>query len=389
MKKNKFGETRMQREFEIGPIRPPSEAESLLIRVTRNCSWNKCKFCAIYRNQRFSVRSVEDVKEDIDTIAAYRENILRWAAEGSSSYEHIQQKLNELPEETAQKYMHVLQWINNGEESVFLQDANTVVLTFDKLKAILEHLRTKLPQIKRVTSYGRVESLAKFSVEQLTELRKAGLDRIHSGFESGSDKVLELISKGYTKAQEIEAGQKVKASGMELSVYYMPGVGGKELSDDNAIETADVVSQTNPDFVRIRTFVSHKTTELMEEIISGRMTECTDFEKMLELKKMIENIHDADGMLYSDHIINLHQNVYGNLKTDKQRMLSVFEEFEKLDKHDQLRYQLARRMGRVGQLSDMKYLGEEQIVKIDNYLSQLTNDEEFENFLLRFLRHYI
>ena len=379
----------MKREFEIGPIRPPSEAESLLVRITRNCSWNRCKFCTLYKGQKFSTRSMEEIKEDIDMIAEYRANILEWVSEGGRSYDYIQQKLYGLPDEMVQRYMYVLQWMNNGEESVFLQDANTAVLTFDKLKEILEYLRMKLPTAKRVTSYGRVESLAKFSVEQLIQLREAGLDRIHSGYESGSDKVLQLIDKGYTKAQEIEAGQKVKAAGIELSVYYMPGVGGKELSDDNAIETADVISQVNPDFVRIRTFVSHFDTGLMEDINSGRMTECTDLEKMFEFKKMIENIHGADGMLYSDHIINLHQNVYGNLKTDKQKMLSIFEDFEKLSVQDQRRYQLARRMGRVGQLSDMQYLGPEQLNKIDEYLSKLETDEQFEAFILRFLRQCI
>jgi len=380
----------MQRQFEIGPIRPPSEADSLLLRITRNCPWNKCKFCALYRDQKFSTRSIEEIKEDIDQIAAYRNDILSWASGGgANSSQYIREQLYGLPQETAQRYMYIMQWMNNGEESVFLQDANTVVLTFDKLREILTYLREKLPNIKRVTSYGRVESLVKFSVQQLSGLREAGLDRIHSGYESGSDQVLELIQKGYTKAQEIEAGQKIKASGMELSVYYMPGVGGKELSDDNALETADVVSQVNPDFVRIRTFVSHHGTDLMEDINSGHIKECTDQEKMLEIKKMIENITDADGLLYSDHIINLHEDVGGNLKTDKERMLSVFDAFEKLDPYDQKRYQIARRMGMLRSVSQMPLLGGEHMGKVEMYLSQLDSEEKFENFLLRLLRRYI
>ena len=380
----------MQRQFEIGPIRPPSEADSLLLRITRNCPWNKCKFCALYRDQKFSTRSIEEIKEDIDQIAAYRNDILSWASGGgANSSQYIREQLYGLPQETAQRYMYIMQWMNNGEESVFLQDANTVVLTFDKLREILTYLREKLPNIKRVTSYGRVESLVKFSVQQLSGLREAGLDRIHSGYESGSDQVLELIQKGYTKAQEIEAGQKIKASGMELSVYYMPGVGGKELSDDNALETADVVSQVNPDFVRIRTFVSHHGTDLMEDINSGHIKECTDQEKMLEIKKMIENITDADGLLYSDHIINLHEDVGGNLKTDKERMLSVFDAFEKLDPYDQKRYQIARRMGMLRSVSQMPLLGDEHMGKVEMYLSQLDSEEKFENFLLRLLRRYI
>ena len=379
----------MQREFEIGPIRPPSEAESLLLRITRNCSWNKCKFCTLYKNQRFSTRPIDEIKEDIDQIAAYRNDIIKWVSDGKGSHNYIREQLYGLPQETAHRYMYILQWMNNGEESVFLQDANTVVLTFDKLREILSYLREKLPNIKRVTSYGRVESLAKFSVRQLSELREAGLDRIHSGYESGSDKVLELISKGYTKAQEIEAGQKVKASGIELSVYYMPGVGGKALSDDNAIETADVISKVNPDFVRIRTFVSHQGTGLMEDIKNGHIKECTDIEKMFELKKMIENITGGNGWLYSDHIINLHEDVNGNMGTDKQNMLSVFEAFEKLDPREQQRYQIARRMGMLRNVSQMVLLSNEQHGKIDFYLAQMDSEEKFEAFLLRLLRRCI
>ena len=369
----------MTREFEIGPIRPPSEAESLLLRVTRNCPWNKCKFCTLYKKHKFSARPVEEIKADIDQVALYRSNIL----------EGIPESLNELPEETAERYLYIMRWLSCGEESVFLQDANTMVLSYNKLLEILIHLREKLPNVKRVTTYGRVDSLAKFTLEQLTELKKAGLDRIHSGYESGSDMVLTLLNKGYTKAQEIEAGQKVKASGIELSVYYMPGSGGAMLSDDNAIETADVINKVNPDFVRIRTFVAQRGTELHDEICSGNMAECTDIGKMLELKKMIEHIDGADGHLYSDHIINLFEEVNGNLKNDKAKLLSVFENFLALDSTEQRRYQVARRMGLVRSLSHLARLSPIQRETVDEYLSQLCDEEEFERFLSRLLRRYI
>lgn len=377
------------RAFEIGPIRPPSEAESLLLRITRNCSWNKCKFCRLYKEHKFSTRSIEDIKADIDQVAACRDDIAGWPSDGAAGYHFIRERLSRLPQETAERYLYVLQWMSGGGESVFLQDANTMVLTYDKLKEILLYLREKLPHVKRVTSYSRVDALAKFSQAELEKLKKAGLDRIHSGYESGSDKVLSLINKGCTKAQEIEAGQKVKASGIELSVYFMPGVGGKELSDDNADETADVVSRVNPDFVRIRTFVSKPGTELLEDIQSGRMTECTDTEKMRELKRMIQSIKGADGFLYSDHIINLLEEVRGNLNTDKEDMLSVFSSFEKLDLREQRRYQLARRMGMIRSPEELAFLSGEQQEKVDMYLSQLDAGEKFEAFLLRLLRRYI
>ncbi|MCL2365610.1 MAG: radical SAM protein [Oscillospiraceae bacterium] len=367
------------KEFEIGPIRPPSEADSLLLRITRNCPWNKCKFCTLYRKHQFTVRSVEDIKADIDQVAEYRQNIL----------DGIPENLYELPEETAQRYFHIMHWIRAGEESVFLQDANTVVLTYDKLHEILTHLRKALPHIKRVTTYGRADSLNKFTVEELRRLKEAGLDRIHSGYESGSDEVLKLISKGYTKAMEIEAGQKIKASGIELSIYFMNGVGGKALSDSNAIETADVINKVNPDFVRIRTFVSQRGTEIYDEIKAGLIKECTDKEKALELQKMIEHIDGANGYLISDHIINLFEDVTGNIGTDKEEMLSIFARFENLNPENQRRYQLARRMGMVRTLDHMPRLSPEQKATVEDYLMRLDTEAEFEAFLLRLLRRYV
>ena len=369
----------MTKGFEIGPIRPPSEAESLLLRITRNCPWNKCKFCSLYKKHTFSTRPIEEIKADIDQVAQIRSDLL--------SGRPIE--LFDLPEAIRQRYLFIQRWINSGGESVFLQDANTVVLTYDKMREILSYLREKLPDIKRVTTYGRVDSLNKFSVEQLAGLRHAGLDRIHSGYESGSDEVLALINKGYTKAQEIEAGMKVMASGIELSVYFMPGIGGRGLSDLNAVETADVVSKVNPDFVRIRTFVAQKGTVLYNDIDAWLVTECSDIGKMRELRKMIGQIDGADGHLYSDHLINLLEEVNGNMKTDKEKMLSVFAAFESLDDTDRRRFQLARRIGIVRNLGHLELLSNEQRRAIDEQLARLDTDEKFERYLRGLLRRYI
>jgi len=333
----------------------------------------------LYKEHKFSTRPIDEIKADIDQVALY--------------IGHLQSGLpdspDELNEEAVQRYLYIRKWMARGGESVFLQDANTVVLTYDKLKEILSYLREKLPHVKRVTTYGRVDSLCKFSVEQLAGLRESGLDRIHSGYESGSDKVLALIGKGYTKTQEIEAGQKVRAAGIELSVYYMPGAGGRALSDDNAIETADVVSKVDPEFVRVRNFVAQTGTELLDDINAGRLIECTDFEKMLELKKMIENIDGASGHLFSDHIINMSEDVRGNLGADKEEMLSILAAFEGLDAGQRRMYQLARRMGMVRSLAQFRLLDASQLSMVDSQLSLLKTDEEFEAFLSRMLRRYI
>ena len=367
------------KQFEIGPIRPPSEIDSFLLRITRNCPWNKCRFCTLYKSEQFNVRPIEEIKADIDQIASFRQDIL----------DGIPESLDELSSGIAERYLYVMRWISRGGESVFLQDANTMVLSFEKLYEILVYLKEKLPGVKRVTTYGRVDSISKFTKKQLADLKEAGLNRIHSGYESGSDRVLALLNKGYTKEMEIDAGQKVKEAGIELSIYYMPGSGGIELSLDNAMETADVINKINPDFVRIRTFVAQKRTEIFDDIINNRFIECTDMEKMLELRKMIENVNVSDGVLYSDHVINLFENVTGNMGADKEKMLSIFDDFLSLNPYDQRRYQIARRMGLVSSPSQLATIRGKQAETIETSLSQLADEKEYEALLSKLLRRYI
>ena len=377
-------------DYEIGPVRPPSEATSLLLRVTRNCPWGKCRYCGIYKDLKFSVRPFEEIKADIDRIMQYRETILGWLPGGEPyDFGRVMERISFLPEEKEQRYLNVMQWMIGGEESVFLQDANTMALSFGKLVKILEYLREKLPGLKRVTSYGRVDSLAKFSADQFIELKKAGLDRIHSGFETGSDRVLSLIGKGHTKAMEIETGHNIKGSGIELSMYYMAGVGGAGLSEENATETADMIGKADPDIVRIRTYIPKPGTVLFDDISAGRMTMCTDIEIVREIRTMIENVVGATGYLFSDSRSDLLEDVRGSFKTETGKMLSVIDEFSALEPAARKRYQIARRMGIVGSISHMETLGNEQRNRVEMYLSDLNTEEEFEAFLQKLLRRFI
>ena len=313
--------------FQIGPIRPPSEANSLLLRVTVNCPWNKCKFCMLYKKYDFHTRPVEDVKKDIDTMAELRDRILQYKKDGEWDITAINQDYQSLTTDDQRWCYHmVFRWMTEGDcNSIFLQDANTMCLRADWLAEIIRYVRVKLPEIKRITSYGRANTLAKISPEDYKMLKEAGLDRIHSGYESGSDKVLALIEKGCTQEEQIIGGRKVREAGIELSIYFMPGVGGKELSDDNAIETAKVINAVNPNFVRLRTFVL-RTGSLMEEVRdAGGWTEDTDMNKLLEIRKLLAHIDPtkANGKITSDHIINLLQEVNGDMDTDLPWMLEI------------------------------------------------------------------
>lgn len=378
-------------EFQIGPIRPPSEANSLLLRVTQNCPWNKCKFCMLYKTKQFHTRTVEEIKKDIDVMAYYRDEIQKHNHNGIFDTVAIQNELYQLPTQQQQEcYYMVFHWLTEGNrESIFLQDANTLVLKTEWLTEIIKYIRQKLPEIKRITSYGRADTLCRITQQQFYELRAAGLDRIHSGFETGSDDVLQLIGKGTTQQQQIEGGKKVKEAGIELSIYFMPGAGGKKYSEQNAIQTAKVINEVNPDFVRLRTFVV-KSGSLMEDLVNtGEFIECSDIEKLLEIKMMLEHIKNCNGYLASDHIINLLQDVNGYLDKDLNHMLDYINAFLALPRQVQRKYQIARRMGFAGDWTMMHRLQTKYQNIIEQCEKNIPDGKEFESLLKQYMDCYI
>lgn len=382
-----------QHVFQIGPIRPPSEANSLLLRVTENCPWNKCKFCMLYKKNDFHTRPVAEVKKDIDTMANYRDMILAHKDGENWNMSAVQKEYAELPSDEARMcYQMVFTWLTEGDsQAIFLQDANTMVLRTEWLLEIVSYVRERLPEIKRITSYGRANTLAKISEEDYRALRQAGLDRIHSGYESGSDKVLKLICKGTTQEEQIIGGRKVRDADIELSIYFMPGVGGRELSDDNAMETAKVINAVDPDFVRLRTFVL-RTGSLMEEVrAAGNYTEETDMEKLLEIRKLIANIDPtkARGRITSDHIINLLQEVSGDMDKDIPWMLSYIDQYLALPELEQRKYQLARRMGFPLDWKQLYRLKESDLAYIEDLAKNTVDEKQWETLLHRYMDRYI
>lgn len=379
--------------FKIGPIRPPSEANSLLLRVTENCPWNKCKFCMLYKKNDFHTRPVAEVKKDIDTMAELRDHLLEYHYNGEWDMVSINREYQSLTmDEQRWCYQMVFTWLTEGDrQAIFLQDANTMCLRPDWLAEIISYVRMKLPEIQRITSYGRANTLAKISPEHYKILREAGLNRIHSGYESGSDKVLQLICKGTTQEEQIIGGRKVREAGIQLSIYFMPGVGGRELSDDNAIETAKVINAVDPNFVRLRTFVL-RTGSLMEEVRdAGGWTEGTDMEKLLEIRKMIAHIDPAKahGKITSDHIINLLQEVNGDMDTDIPWMLDYIDSFLALPELEQRKYQMARRMGFPLDWKQLYRMRKSDLLYIEDLAKNTSDQREWEAKLHSFMDHYI
>jgi hypothetical protein len=251
-------------------------------------------------------------------------------------------------------FQAALNWFAGGMQSVFLQDANSLVIKPQDLKTILTHLRRCFPWVTRVTSYARSRTIARMAQPDLQSLAGAGLNRIHIGLESGADAVLQRMRKGTTKAGHIKAGQKVKAAGMELSEYVMPGLGGRELSRLHALETADALNRIDPDFIRLRTLAIPNHTDLAVDRDQGRFEKLGDRETAEEMLLFLEHLNGITSMVKSDHILNLFQEVEGRLPDDQAAMTGAIRAFLALAPEAQVVFQTGRRLGLLACLADME-----------------------------------
>ncbi len=341
--------------FEQGPIRPPSEAGSLLIRITRNCPWNRCTFCGIYKDSKFSLRPVEHVLRDIDTIRFYVDAIDSARMSGKKP---SQKELLTLVPKGGEASLQALQaassFLTNGMESIFLQDGNSLILKPVDIIRILQHLQATFPKVQRITSYARSHTIARISDENLNRMAGAGLNRIHIGMESGSDRILKRVKKGSDKATQIVAGQKVKRAGIELSEYFMPGLGGKALSQENALETADALNQINPDFIRLRSLALPVSAPLTEQFTNGDFDKMGEVDTARELLLWLEALDGISSTIRSDHVLNLFPEVDGVLPHDKEKMMQPIQDFLALPPEEQMLFCIGRRTHRMARFSDLQ-----------------------------------
>lgn len=379
--------------FEQGPIRPPNEARSLLIRVTRNCPWNKCGFCRTYRGQRFSIRTVEEVKQDITTIKTIHDEIKttswRLGFRGDINQPALEYFFRS-PQGYSSSFMNVALWLYYGEGSVFLQDGNNLAMKTNDLIEILNFLTKTFPEITRVTTYARAKTIAtRRSGDELKALHQAGLSRIHIGLESGCNEVLELVKKGVTADEHILAGQKVKKSGLSLSEYVIPGLGGRKLWQKHAVETARVLNAINPDYIRLRTLRVVDGAGLDEKVASGEFVPSSDEEIVEEIRLMIEHLDGIQSYVVSDHILNLLEEVGGKLPEQKAAILAVIDRFLQLSQSEKNNFRLGRRAGVYRGLDDM----ENPVLyhQIDEALQRIlnSNDDGLEEVIAELARQYI
>jgi radical SAM superfamily enzyme YgiQ (UPF0313 family) len=343
----------MTLSFEIGAIRPPSESNSLLIRCTRGCPWNRCKFCNSYKGTDFEMRSVDDIKLDIAVAKTLRDRIMEITIKAGHSggmQKVVGMVLKDPPNES---FRNVAMWILGGAENVFLQDANSMVMKTEDLRQILLTLKTAFPRVKRITSYARSLSLAKKKTLELIQLRQSGLSRLHVGLESGYDPVLKIMNKGETPEQHIKGGRQVVESGISLSEYVILGLGGRDLSIPHARETAKVLNEINPEFIRLRTLTVNNKVPLFSDIADNKFLRANDEEIIREEILFIESLNVTSNYI-SDHISNLLPELEGKLPKDKDRLLSILDTFEALSGPDRANFMVGRRVGMYKTLLDMQ-----------------------------------
>ena len=342
--------------FEQGPIRPPNEARSLLLRVTRNCPWNQCLFCPVYKRRKFSLRTVTEIKADILAARNIADDIqaLAWKLgyKGTVNDPVISYIFNQ--PDYGPNYRSIAAWMYYATGACFLQDADNLILPTKDLVEILTYLKQKFPEISRVTTYSRSRTVVRKSVDALRQIRQAGLDRIHIGLESGYGPLLKLMKKGVSATQQVEAGKKVIAAGMELSEYVMPGLGGQAMWKAHATATADVLNQINPQFIRLRSLRIPKRVPLYTQLEEGTFKMQTDDMLIEEIRCFIEALDGIDSTITSDHIMNLLEDISGKLPEDKARMLDIIARYQALPAQERLIYRAGRRGGTYRSLDDLQ-----------------------------------
>jgi len=278
--------------FEIGNIFPPLEKDSMFIRVTRGCSWNRCIFCNSYKNLKFEIRKIEDILKDIDIIHNFQNTTDPYYISTFS-------------------YDIAVKWKN--AKRIFLQDCD--VLSIKHLNEILDAIRRKT-KISNFSAYSSLSNL-KYATKEIFD---SGLNKLYIGLETGCQKTLKLINKQH-KSINIEQVIKAKRIGYKLFIHYIVGIGGTELSKDNALETAKFINEINPYAVEVRTTIVFKNTKLNKMKNCDKWTELTDIQKDEELKLFLETL-DFDGFIFSNHSCNRYQHFNGHFKTNKQDFLN-------------------------------------------------------------------
>lgn len=279
--------------YEGTVYRPPSEAGSLIIQLTIGCARNTCTFCNMYKDKSFRIRPLEEVVEDLDMARQY--------------YSHI------------------------AVRRIFLADGDALIVKTKDLLYILEKCHAYFPEVERISVYGAPKDILQKTPEELRQLKAAGLDMVYMGLESGDNAVLQDVKKGVTAEEMIEAGQKVRAAGMTLSMTVISGLGGKKRWQSHAKESARVISAIKPEYVGFLTLMIESGTELYDQHNRGEF-ELLDPQEVLDETELFIREVDAEGTMFRANHASNYIALGGTLNGERDKILAQIEQSRKRSK---------------------------------------------------------
>jgi radical SAM superfamily enzyme YgiQ (UPF0313 family) len=270
--------------YEGNIIRPPSEANSILLQITVGCSRNKCTFCGTYQGERFKIKPDEIIMADIEFAATYCRR----------------------------------------QRRVFLCDGDALIVPQKRLLEILDRIKEQLPWVTRVGAYANSKSLKMKTMDELQTLRQRGLGILYMGLETGDDVTLKAINKGALASTMIEMGRKAKAAGFKLSVTVLLGIAGRERSKIHARETGRVLSAIDPDYIGALSLMLIPGTPLYDDHAAGRFPLLDAQEMLAELRTMFANTHISKGLFHANHASN-YLPIKARLPKDRDSILELID----------------------------------------------------------------
>ncbi len=262
-------------------FRPPAEANSIILQITHGCKWNKCHFCEMYSTKQFQLRSIAEIKKDIDYLAIHHKQTKR----------------------------------------IFLGDGDAFSIGFDKLLSILEYVKQKLLQLNRISAYASAKEVMGYSEEELSTIKSSGLTLLYVGIESGDDTTLKLMQKGINSRNQLISLLKAKQSGFRLSVMILNGLGGKKYSNQHAINSAKLLNELQPELLSFLTVSYPLGFDHFKQKLNEDFEALSPLELAKEVHLLISNLKLSNTVFRSDHVSNL-MPLKGGLNRDKNRLLT-------------------------------------------------------------------
>lgn len=271
--------------YEGNIYRPPSEAFSLILQVTVGCSYNKCTFCAAFKDKKFRVRSFQELREDLDEARAMYRRVGR----------------------------------------IYFADGDAMVVKTELMNELLDYIKLKFPECRRVSSHGSARDILRKTPEELRDFKARGLGMIYLGAESGNPEVLREVNKGITREQMIEAVRRTEEAGIQASLTFISGLGGKKLWREHAIDTGTMISAMEPSYVSLLTLILEPGTPLFEDYLAGRFQPLTPEEVVEETRLMLEHTHVHKKCVFRSNHASNYLSLKGDLPDDRERLLRELE----------------------------------------------------------------